>query len=341
MKIFLCGNYKDNTGPSNVNSLLINNSEKKLMKINFTNRYLKNIEIIIKILISDVIIFSGLGCKMIFHLKLAHLFKKKTIYLMHGCIEYENEVNELNYDKTMLDLEKRVFKEIDLILCVSEIYMKWVLNRYPNLKGKIHFLNSGVDISKYKTLTNCKNIDIYRNIDISVAGGDRKQKNNELICQSIQNIEKKIKRKVVMAIYGRKYYQNNTFEKYPSILFKGYISQNKFYSELLNSKIFILNSTVESFGLSAIDALMSGCSILISENSGVRSILKLEETDIIFANDDIDIISDKIIYLLNNPNNQRIIESIDINHNSWANVSERLLKISEALYEGKNYSKIK
>ena len=125
------------------------------------------------------------------------------------------------------------------------------------------------------------------------------------------------------------------FSKYSHTTYLGMLPNEQFIEKLSNAHIFVLNSEVESFGLSAVEALRAGCNILISQNSGIRSILSLTEEDIIFDTHNHFEIADKVEKLISKNNCMRIMDSIDFNHYSWKNVADRLYKICEAIYRRK------
>ena len=143
IKVFLLGSYKNNAGPDNVNRCLIENSTYNLMHVEKAGRIVKRIEILCKIISSNVVVFSGFG-KNKFWLFLCKFLRKKTIYLMHGCATYETKINNLNVKKKILDFEKEFLELVDLVLPVSEQYKNWVIQQFPGIEKKIHFLNSGI-----------------------------------------------------------------------------------------------------------------------------------------------------------------------------------------------------
>ena len=150
----------------------------------------------------------------------------------------------------------------------------------------------------------------------------------------------KMEKKIELKICGRKYYKDDLFKEYKNSTYIGMLPYKEFCKELKRNDIFILNSEVESFGLSAVDALLCGCNILISINSGIRSVLKLKEEDTIYDVHNPIEIAEKIEKVLQNKNSERILSTIDFEHYSWKQVSERLYKICYALYTEDDYKNI-
>lgn len=340
IRVFLVGDYKALTGPSSVNKHLLTSSMNKLHRLKAQNKIIKGVEYILKLIFCDVVVFSGFTTHAEWGIKLLKALHKKSIYLMHGCASYENEINQLRLSSKMIKKEGCILDKVDLVLGVSEQYMEWVKERYPQYDKKIYYLNNGVNSDECEhDFGSTQNI--ARIYDVAVAGGDRKQKNNIKVSEAVELLNREMNRSFILNVYGRQYYEDGCFSQFSSTKYKGMLPYEQFIQELDKTKLFIINSTVESFGLSVVDALLSGCSVLLTKNTGICSVLTLEETDIIYDNENATEIANKIKFLLENPNNKRILDSIDFEHYTWAKVGERLYAICEALYYGKDYTMIK
>lgn len=336
MKLFFIGDLTLNAGASNVNKELVKNlKDKDLLIVKSKNRFLKIIEYIFYTFMCDVILFSSLWESKIL-CKVAHLLNKKIIYLMHGCVNYESDLNGAYISKKTSDYEIDFLKKVDLIITVSEKYMNWVAERYPFTKDHIHYLNLGID-SENNVFCK-KNKDI---TEIILSGGDRPQKNNLIICKAVDELVEENNLKLKVKVCGDKIIDNNIFLNFKNSKYIGKLSIENFYQELSNSNLYILNSELDSFGLSVIEAINHGCDVLISNNSGVTSILDVTENDLIINTKDLNEIKSKILYVIKNHNNERIKNKLDYEHYSWRNVSLRLYDICQAVYKNKNYADIK
>lgn len=323
--ILLIGDYKDNGGPTNVNRELINNSNKKIKCIFNDNKYLRFIETLFKIILFDVIVISGYSNKSIFYTDFCHFLKKKVVYLMHGCIKYENEINILGLSDNYVESEIKFLNKVDLILCTSELYSNWVKNFYPQIISKISFLNNGIPfIGEIKPNKKKKK----NEYNIILIGGNRNIKNNLIVCKAIKELVNE-GLKINLKLFGRKY-KNNEIIDDNNVIYKGMVSREELMTELKNSDIYICNSLVESFGLSVIDALIAGCDILISKNVGASSIFKIDDNFVINDCKNLDEIKEKIRYILKNSNNRKIIKSIKKN-TSYKSASEKLIHICNNL----------
>jgi glycosyltransferase involved in cell wall biosynthesis len=90
------------------------------------------------------------------------------------------------------------------------------------------------------------------------------------------------------------------------------------------SELYILNSVYEPFALSVYDALLCGCSVLVTNVAGALELLNVTEHDVIFDPMDENEIANKIDYLLENPNNTRLLSSLDFNKISYKAEVEKL-----------------
>ena len=94
MAWFLLGGHFSNGGPDNVNQALIKFADRKILYIKSNNKPVRVLEIFWKILISEGIVVSGVCAKRYYDFM--KVFHKKFVYLMHGCMDFENEINRLH-----------------------------------------------------------------------------------------------------------------------------------------------------------------------------------------------------------------------------------------------------
>lgn len=94
------------------------------------------------------------------------------------------------------------------------------------------------------------------------------------------------------------------------------------------AKLFVQNSSFETFGLAPIEALVNGCDLLLSKETGAKSIIPtLESNDIIYDNQDVNEIASKIKRLLIDTNNQRLVNGIDKEETSVKFAANRMMEI--------------
>ena len=196
----------------------------------------------------------------------------------------------------------------------SERYSQIIQEKYPFCKGKTAYLHNGVE------KINLEHGKVQREKGRIIAvGGDRKLKNNITVAKAMA----KLGADRVLTVYGHLYHPNN-LPQGKNIEFKGLVPQTQLYEEMQKSELYILNSVYEPFALSVYDALLCGCSVLITNVAGALELLNVTEHDVIFDPMDENEIANKIDYLLENPNNTRLMSSLDFNKISYKAEVEKL-----------------
>ena len=298
MAWFLLGGHFSNGGPDNVNQALIKFADRKILYIKSNNKPVRVLEIFWKILISEGIVVSGVCAKRYYD------FMKVFVYLMHGCMDFENEINRLHLTSDFIENEKNLLNDAKRIVCVSEVYSEWVKKRYPEYAEKITFVNNGVELEQREKKEK-------EPFSIAVGGGNRCIKNNYAVSMAVKKLNSEgIPCKLY--IFGRKYPGNEEIEETDNIKYCGHLDKTPYYEKLDYISCFVMNSEVEPFGLVAADALNCNCSLLMSQNIGAKSIMKTEKCDIIQQPHDVDELVEKLKYVFGHPNSDRLYENIDV-----------------------------
>lgn len=302
MAWFLLGGHFSNGGPDNVNQALIKFADRKILYTKSNNKPVRVLEIFWKILISEGIVVSGVCAKRYYDFM--KVFHKKFVYLMHGCMDFENEINRLHLTSDFIENEKNLLNDAKRIVCVSEVYSEWVKKRYPEYAEKITFVNNGVELEQREKKEK-------EPFSIAVGGGNRCIKNNYAVSMAVKKLNSEgIPCKLY--IFGRKYPGNEEIEETDNIKYCGHLDKTPYYEKLDYISCFVMNSEVEPFGLVAADALNCNCSLLMSQNIGAKSIMKTEKCDIIQQPHDVDELVEKLKYVFGHPNSDRLYENIDV-----------------------------
>lgn len=321
MRILFIGDTRANAGPANVNKGITSNLTNEYWTISYSNKVFSYAESLIKLLFCNILVVSGLSKQGVLLVKIARKIKKKTVYIMHGCYEAEIELNEDKLVPLNLEYEQCILALSDLILPVSKRYMLWVMGRYPQYREKIDFLYNGVE----KNAICIENTERQKGSVIAV-GGDRKLKNNLIVGEALRQLNLDAK----LYVYGH-IYNPKDLPQSDTVEFMGLVSQEELFNRMAESEIYVLNSLLESFALSVIDALNCGCSVLVSRMAGVTDILDLKDTDIIFDPMSKDEIASKLKYLMEHPNNKRIVSNLDYDKWSYKAEVERLTQLCRVL----------
>ena len=315
------GGTEGNTGPDNVNKGIVSNLPSNFFVISNGNKVKKYVNAFLYIVRCNIVIVSGVSKIGMYAMKLAKIFGKKTIYILHGCNEIEFKVNQMPSDEKALKYEKYFLNNSDLILAVSERYSKLIQKRYPVCVGRIDYLHNGVN----KVNFDCNAVQREKGRIIAV-GGDRKLKNNIVVANAVAKLDDSKK----LMVYGHLYHPDD-LPKVKNIEFKGLVSQKQLYEEMMKSELFVLNSVYESFALSVFDALLCGCSILITNVAGALELLNVTEYDVIYDPMNKDEIAEKIEYLLQHPNNERLMKNLNFDKISYEAEVKRLEQFCEML----------
>ena len=322
MKILFFGTTKSNSGPSNVNNGIIRNFTASFWSVNSNNKYNQMIEALLKALVSNVVVVSGISKQGKILTKFAKFLKKRVVLIMHGCVAYEAVVNKQENCEAMVAQEKYLMEKADLLLPVSRKFRNWICERYPQYADKTKYLYNGVD----KKMLEISSTDGERvRGSVAVTGADRGVKNNGIVSRAVESMAGKAS----LTVYGTVYHEIPT--EFEHTTYAGMISHADYIRRLQETELFVVNSIFESFSISAIEAVCCGCSVLISDIVGATDLLTLEESDIIHDPMNVQELREKIEYLLEHPNHERILASLDLDEYSYENSVKRLEQMCREL----------
>ncbi len=316
MRIFVVGDYKTGTGPANVTMEYLKRLEKGTLYQKFNSKAARAAEIFIKSLFCDCILMSGYSAQNLLCIKAAKLFKKKTAYIVHGAITYENQINH-EENASMSEVEEETLKGSDLLLAVSEKFSVWMKENYPQYKHKIDYVTNGVDFEVIKKSANIKDSIIRDKKQIMTIGGGMPRKAILQICEAIDILNKEGE-DLKLVVIGKDGYDTKKINSYHFVENRGLVSNEEKTKLFYESALFVQNSLFETFGLAPVEALSCGVSILTSKVAGVLDILAgTYDEDIINNPNDTYELAGKIKNLLVNSNNERLIGCIDEESDSW------------------------
>ena len=247
---------------------------------------------------------------------------------MHGYCTYECEVNDRKMSEAQLkeikEFEQFIFEYSDKIFCVSEKFMEFMKNNEPKYADKFDYNYNGVDIKKIEKNI-CKN-DKKPNQIVSLGGGIP-QKKNLLVCRAINQLNKEKNMNLKYIVIGLPDKDKEEICSYDFVTYYDRLTNEHVINILGESQIYIQNSVLETFGLSIIEALLSDCNLLISNNIGAISVLKtIRDSDLIYDTTDINEISKKIEHLIEYNNVQRLKVGLDADIIDYTAASESLYK---------------
>lgn len=349
MRLFIIGDYKTGTGPANVTAALIKKLPRNTLVLKSSGKLMRLLELIFKMPFCTHIVLSGHSKQNIYALKLAAVCRKKSIFIMHGCVEHENALNGVP-DEDMNRVERKVLAESNLILAVSPVFEEWLKTNYSEYADKIKCLVNGVEWEAFCTASdnaedaengkkndfqqkNLHKNDSENQYIITSVGGGMPRKKIAVLCEAVeilcnQGVD------CLLYVAGAKGKDTSLLEKSDRCIDLGLIDRKKLKSLLHQSDLYIQNSSFETFGLAPIEALCSGCNVLFSKNIGALCIFdntKLSTDDIIDNCVDAAEIATKIKAVLESPNHDRLMEAIDRANTGYDTRAEELLKFAEEM----------
>ena len=324
-RIFVVGDHKTGTGPANVTKEYIRCLPENTLFQKRTSKLGRLPELYINILRSDIIFFSGYSKQNVLGMKYAKKLKKPTAYLVHGAITHENNINH-NNNANMSSIEEETLLLADRLFAVSEKFCGWLKEQYPQYENKIDYVTNGIDERTVNTTPNGDNAKI-----LSIGGG-MPRKMILHICEAIKLINADAAEPVTLYVIGKDGADTEAINKYPFTKNLGLVSAEK-KEELFNEcGIFIQNSCFETFGLAPVEALCAGMSVLCSKVCGVLDLFKsADEHDIIDDYSSPKEIAEKIEYIMNNPNREKLLRDIDFETMSWEARTKELIKKLEEI----------
>ena len=320
MRIFLAGDHYSGTGPANVTGYYIKNLPDGTLFQKRRSKFMRIPEIIINTIRSDVVVYSGYSRQNVFGLKLAKMLKKPSAYIMHGCVEYENEIN-LEPDEEMNSVERRTLELADSVIAVSGRFCNWLKDYYPMYSAKFDYVTNGIDTSlTYSHDPQNRN----RHLIFSVGGGMPRKK-IKYICKAVNILRETYDPELILCVIGADGADSKEIDSYDFVDNKGKVSFDESMALFGKAALFVQNSSFETFGLAPVEALSCGCSVLCSKEVGALELIdNLQNTDIIENYDDVDEIAEKIRFNLNTPNASRLIEGLKQESDSWKERSRAL-----------------
>lgn len=332
VRTLLVGDFNSENGPAIVNKHLMTIRGAKTYYSKASSKLGRIAELGLKSLPAGVIGFSGLSKINCLGIKLAKLLHKPTFYIMHGYARQEMELNG-GTNTQLLDCEAYILEHVDKIICVSERFRDYMATLLPQYKDKLEYMNNGVEWIDLEQIIHNNSTLQYEIVSV---GGGLRYKNNLALCKAIAQIQDRIDKPVRFTIIGDAGNDKEAILKYDFVEYIDHLEHKDVMERFKTSHLYIQNSYLETFGLCVVEALSVGCNLLISKNVGALSILnQIEATDVINNPEDIDEISEKIIYNLTHPNHERLLTSIETDKTSWEATNQKLNEIiGELKYKG-------
>lgn len=340
MKIFFMGDFILDTGPGIANKMLRKGlgENKNFLFSDAKSKLTRVLEIIYKTIYSDCVCFCSSSKANIIAIKVAKLFKKKTVYIMHGYLSHEYKINNTEVDeeelKEIKEYEQYIFQNVTKVFCVSKKLMQYMKTAEPQFAEKFDYNFNGVDFQKIEDIARMYNRKRNQKQILSIGGGMRR-KNNLTVCKAIDKLNKEKNLNLKFVVVGLPYSDKDKIESYDFVTYYESLPYEKVLELMSESAIYVQNSSFETFGLSVLESLISGCDLLISNNVGaVDTITTITKDDLIFNTYEEQEIADKIEHLLKSHNAERLKQGINKEEILYTNSAKNLVnKIEELFYK--------
>lgn len=316
MKLLIVGDCKSNSGPAVVNKSILS-LDRSILFTKQSGKFNRIIEMVLKIIKSDIIIFSGFSKQNLIGFKICEILNKKYAYLMHGYLKVESKKV---CEKRIL-LEEEMLKRAKIVICVSKSFKNYMKAEYPNYEGKFYYIFNPIMIND---MYNIKTIKRDKNTIISVGGGVQTKKILN-ICKAIDLLNNEYRKEYKLIVIGKNDLDSEKIKQYKFVEYIESVEHKEMKKYYSRASLYIQNSIFETFGLAPIEALLCGCNLIISKDTGCKDIFKsIDKKFIILNQDDIKEIAKKIIFVSQRNNNQELREKVIINNNYIQNLKKIL-----------------
>ena len=322
MKVLLIADVDSNSGPANVHKELVRcwPKEDELRVISVENPLLQQLKTAESSKWADVSLLAGRGWSDYISHQILRKMKTPVVIFNHGYMPYENSINGHGFSKRKVKAAMNDLLTAAAVVANSELQADFLKSRLPELCGIVEYIHLGVNSFQQKLHSKTKPSGFL----VAVSGGDRLIKGNDVVIEAVREMRGS-GLDVTLNIYGE--VQNDARLKEEWINCRGQVEREQFLMEIESADCFVMNSRHEPFGLSAIDAIEAGASVVFSQNCGVTEILDVEDADIVGNCEDVAEVRDKLTWVLNNPNAKRLFNSIQFEESSWDTSARKLREI--------------
>lgn len=265
--------------------------------------------------------------------KIANKNTKKIMHIHGGGF--------VDYYKTSNAITKNCIEEMinncDEIVTVSKYMADNLESKIPMIKGKVKVIYNGVNLKEIDiNKLNKENIILFMGKVVDYKGAFD-------VVNITKDISKNLREKnfkVIMAGDGeidklKNIIKENDLEDLISVV--GWIDGEEKERLLAKSKIFIMPSKIESFGISAVEAMNYGNVVVCSDKGGLPEIIK-EENGFVVSDNSLETFSSILSELIYNNNLIEVISKSNIKYSRRFSVEDMSINIIY-LYGNLNNSK--
>jgi glycosyltransferase involved in cell wall biosynthesis len=203
------------------------------------------------------------------------------------------------WKKMFVPFEKRTYQLASKIICDSEDSKSVLQNRYGISTGKMAVIPIGVDTDKFYPLNNIKKIPC----SLLYIGRVDKRKGIDFLISAMPAVTQKVPEAILFVggtgkdvVKLKEYVKAAGIEK--QVKFLGFIAEDKLNRWYNKVQCVVVPSMFEGFGLTAIEAMAAGTSLIATNVDSLKNIVDDGVDGFLVDYGDIYSLTEKIIYLL-------------------------------------------
>jgi len=235
---------------------------------------------------------------IITHLPTYYSIFLKELNIVDNSIAIIHSSDLINIKKRKnLDYWKKYFNSFDAIGFRSHM----IKNEFKDtlkIDNNTFMCFSGIPKEYIDFNINEKKINKNDNLKLLFAGRLVKNKNVISILKTLNKIKDDFDFKLHILGEGNERNKLENFTKKnkldKKVLFRGKVSRNKTFKEMIDSDIFIMLSKKETLGLVYLEAMAAGCIVIATKGQGIDGIIKDGINGFLVQHDDIEAITNKI-----------------------------------------------
>jgi glycosyltransferase involved in cell wall biosynthesis len=225
--------------------------------------------------------------------------------------------------KSYIEIQKEIVQNIDWFLPNAESEMRVLNNRLELNLENYSVIPNAIDTIVFDEIKAKNNIKKNNNLIIFVARIDAR-KNQLGFLESMMETKYKIRFIGNVGPNSKKYMQKLSIlaRKRGNVEFISHISQEEVFLHMLEAKIHVLTSWIETPGLVSLEAAYAGCNIVVSDKGSVRDYFK--DYAYYCVLDDIEDMKKKINTAMQNNFNKKFIALIQKEY-SWEKTAKETI----------------
>ncbi len=221
--------------------------------------------------------------------------------VVHTYYQQQKYIPSQKWKYLLYLLEKRMYKNADKLIAISEDTMKTLISNYEVEPSKVDLIYSGVNINKFRKIDNIKKI----KHSLLFVGRLDKRKGINFLLETILLVKKEIPN-IKLFIIGcgkmrkklERFVRDNDIES--NVKFLGFIPDSHLLRWYNRCQITIVPSLFEGLGLTVIESLACGTPVIATNVDGIRCIIKHNKNGILVEYNNKKELATYVVKLLNN-----------------------------------------